>query len=211
MAKNLDKNLPAKKKKDTSKRPPAIKKEYYIAIDEEAWTKHHELIPVGDPIEMPVITKRVPSGDFEIVYMSNLFLVLKELGNQKIKVLEFILKNKDSSNMLNMTNKEIAEKVGCSRPTVIDTIKVLQNNKLITRKGTVYMLYPSFFVKGNRRKEAYLLQKFEEMVYEVGANMKPDETFSDYDLDLPEAQDVEVDPQLSFTDTGEIVQRAKEV
>lgn len=146
-----------------SKRPPALQKKGYIEIDLEHYNETGEVIAIGDPIVAPTITTKIPRGNFEIVYTAQLFGILEKLGNRKIQVLNYLLDEKDGSNCVNMTNSELAKAVGCSRPTVIDTLKVLSDAGLVERKGTVLMLSPNFMVKGSRIREAYLMQKFVEM------------------------------------------------
>ena len=104
-----------------SKRPPAVQEKAYIEIDLNALRSTGDIVLVGDPIIAPMITTRVPKGNFEIVYTADLFEIVEKLGNQKMQVLKYLLENKDGFNQVNATNTELAEKVGCSRPTVIET------------------------------------------------------------------------------------------
>lgn len=182
----------------SAKRPPAIQKKGYIEIDLEHFYETGEVVAIGEPIIAPTITTKVPKGHFEIVYTAQLFGILEKLGNRKIQVLNYLLDKKDGSNCLNMTNTEIAKNTGVSRKTVVETMNVLSEAGLVTRKNSVVMLSPNFFIKGNRIREAYLMQKFEEM------------TQQSYDA-YQNAIDYDVDPQLSFTNSGEIVQKTIEV
>ena len=181
-----------------AKRPPAIQKKAYIEIDLEHLYATGEVRTIGDPIIAPTVTRKVPKGQFEIIYTQNLFGILEKLGNKKIQVLSFLLDKKDGSNQINMTNTEIANELGVARKTVIETIKVLSDADLLRRKGTVIMLSANFMVKGNQIREAYLMQKFEEM---------DPMTYESYN----KAIDVEIDPQLSFDRNGQVYQKSKEV
>ncbi len=181
----------------SSKRPPAVQKRGYIEIDLNRLYETGEIQTIGEPIIAPTVTTRVPRGKFEIVYTTKLFGILDKLGNKKIQVLSYLLDHKDETNQLNMTNTEIANNIGVARKTVIETMKVLESADLLHRKGTVVMLSANFMVKGNRIREAYLMQKFEEL-------SPKEEEFED-------AIPLEVEEQLSITPSGEIAQRAKEI
>ena len=182
----------------SAKRPPAVQRKAYIEIDLDWLQETGEIRTIGEPIIAPTITKRVPKGKFEIVYTSELFGILDKLGNKKIQVLSYLLEQKDGNNQINMTNTEIAKEIKVARKTVVETIKILEGAELLRRKGTVIMLSANFMVKGNQLREAYLMQKFEEMspkAYEAYEN----------------AIDVEVDPQISMDGQGQLYQKSKEV
>ena len=178
-----------------SKRPPAVQEKAYIEIDLNALRSTGDIVLVGDPIIAPMITTRVPKGNFEIVYTADLFEIVEKLGNQKMQVLKYLLENKDGFNQVNATNTELAEKVGCSRPTVIETLKIMSDAGLINRKNTVIMISPNLMIKGNRNREAYLMRKYEE-ISERG-----------YEA-LENSIDAKVDPQLTFDEHGNIFERA---
>lgn len=177
-----------------AKRPPACQERAYVPIDLDALKETGEIKIIGEPIIAPTITTKVPRGKFEITYTAELFNVMKELGNKKIEVLSYILDHKDGNNTLNMTNAQLAEALNISRPTVIDTMKILSEANLIKRKNSVIMVSPGLMVKGNQVREAWLMRKYEEI---------PDKEEKDVVADL------EVDPQLSFGLDGQIYETAK--
>lgn len=178
-------------------RPPACQKKAYIEIDLERLQESGEIYPVGTPIIAPTITQRVPRGKFEIAYTAELFSIMEKLGNRKIQVLSYILDHKDSQNCLNMTNSQLATALGVSRPTVIDTLKILQDAGLVKRKNSVIMVSPHLLIKGDQIREAYIMRRFEEI---PAAALEDKATL-----------DVEVESQYSFTSNGDIVQDTKEV
>lgn len=173
----------------SAKRPPAIKKKAFVEIDAKLLSETGEVKIIGEPIFAPEITTRVPKGKFEVVYCSELFEVMRDLGNKKIEVLAFILDHKDGNNQLNYTNTQLSKAIQVSRPTVIETLKVLECAGLITRKNSVIMVSPHLMVKGNQIREAYLMRKFEEM----------DEK------ELPYIES-EIEGQFSLNSSGDIVQ-----
>lgn len=177
-------------------RPPACQQKAYVEIDLELLEATGEIRIVGAPIVAPTITTKVPRGKFEITYTAELFDVMKELGNKKIEVLSYLLDHKDGNNTLNMTNAEIAKELHVSRPTVIDTMRILSDAKLASRKGSVIMISPKLMVKGNQLREAWLMRRYEEF----------DEAAEQVNNN---AIDVTIEEQLSFTPDGTVVQKAR--
>lgn len=172
-----------------------VKKAAYVEIDVNALETTGEINIIGSPIIAPVVTSSVKKGKFEIVFCAELFNVMRELGNRKIEVLAFILDHKDGNNCLNMTNKQLAEAVGVSRPTVIDTIKTLSEAGLLRRKNSVIAISPKLMMQGNKVKEAYLMRKFVEI--------------EEKEIETPnDIIDAHLEGQLSFDMDGEIVEKA---
>ncbi len=179
-----------------SKRPPAVQERAFIEIDIRELKENGAVVISGEPIIAPMITTRVPKGNFEIVYTADLFAIVEKLGNQKMQVLKYLLENKDGYNQINESNTELAKNIGCSRPTVIETLKIMSDAGLIQRKNSVIMVSPNLMIKGNRNREAYLMRKYEEITekqYEIESN----------------AIETEIESQLSFTNDMQIVQKAR--
>ena len=143
-------------------KPNSIENKYYVEIDKDILESTGEVKIIGSPINVAEQLQRVPRGGFEIAYMSALFDIFDKLGNQKIKVLKYILKNKDGMNCLNMTNTAIAEAIPCARKTVVETMNILKDAGVITRKGTVLRISPRVVVKGSQQKEGYIMRKLVE-------------------------------------------------
>lgn len=180
----------------STKRPPAVQNKGYVEIDIDALNETGELKIIGEPIIAPTITTKVPRGKFEIVYTADLFEIVEKLGNQKMQVLKYLLDNKDGNNSLNITNSELAKNVGCSRPTVVETLKIMSEAKLVTRKNSVIIISPKLMVKGNQMREAYLMRKYEEV---------SQQSIEAYENSI----DAIVDDQYSFNASGEVVQRVR--
>ena len=132
----------------------------FIELDYDALMETGEIRHVGDPIFAVEGITTVPRGQFEITYMTALLDIYEHLGNKKIRIIEFILANKDFQNAINITQRELAKETGCSLQTVNSTMKFLVEAGYMTRKGSVYRLSPKVCVKGNAQKEGYIMQKF---------------------------------------------------
>ena len=175
-------------------RPPACTEKAFVEINLDLLKSTGEIRIIGDPIIAPTIIEKVPRGKFEITYTSELFDIMKTLGNKKIEVLSYILDHKDGNNSLNMTNVELSKTIGVARQTVVDTMRILRDARLIKRKGSVISISPKLMVKGNQLREAWLMRKYEEIEDRQEAYIN--------------AIDVDVDPQYSFSDNGAIFQKA---
>ncbi|MDO5045548.1 replication/maintenance protein RepL, partial [Campylobacter sp.] len=61
------------------------------------------------------------------------------LGEKKFEIIEFFIRNLDENGLINFTIAEICKATNSSKPTVIETIKLLENRKIFERvKNGVY-------------------------------------------------------------------------
>lgn len=179
----------------SNKKLPDIKEKLLVELDPHEYFNYGTFKPIGEPFTVPTITTRVPHGKFEITYTSELFDVLKKLGNKKIEILSYLLDNKDGRNQLNMTNTEIALATNSSRTTVVEAMKILSSAGLIERKHSVLMISPNLMIKGNKLRHLRLLKEYIEM---------SDEAYKNYENSI----DATVEEQYSLVN-GNIVQKAK--
>lgn len=132
-------------------------KEYFQQINPETG----EII--GDVISADVIVKEIPRAGFAITYLSAIVQMIDGIGNKKMQVVKYILKNMDSNNLLTQTVREIARGCECSIQTVNDTLKILEQCQIVSRKTGLVMLSPKLMHKGNAKRERFLLTKFFEI------------------------------------------------
>lgn len=174
-----------------SKRPPALQKKMYVEIDPVVLAETGEIKILGEPIVVPEITVRVPRGQFEVVYTSELFDVMRQMGNRKIELFAYLLDKKDGNNCVNTSIRSLSKETGMSYLTVQKTLKILKDADLISQKGSVYMISPRLMLKGNQVREAYLMRKYVEMT------------------DEKEIIESEIDNQYKITENGDIVQEVR--
>lgn len=115
---------------------------------------------VGEVHRVDVVVKEVPRTGFAITYLTSIINLIDSVGNKKMQVVKYILRNMDSNNILTQTVREVAKGSGCSVQTVNDTLKMLEQADIIARKTGVIMLSPKLVHKGNAKKERYLMAKF---------------------------------------------------
>lgn len=128
----------------------------YVSTDENG-----ELKIIGAPFEVDEVVKKVQRQGFEITYLTYVFELFDRLGGKKYAVLKYIMSHKDSENKLVITTRELAQKCGVSRNTVLETLAILREAKLVTTRTGAIMLNPRLAHRGSNNKEIYLLQKFE--------------------------------------------------
>ncbi len=183
-----------------AKRAPAIQEKVYVEINKQAYEQDGVFEPIGNPIYAPMVTTKVPRGNFEIVYTSELFNVMRELGNKKIDVFAWLLDHKDGNNSINTNMRKLASETGVSLRTVNDTIQVLRDAGLLKREGSIYTLSAQLMVKGSQVREAYLMRRYEAIPDKQPA--LPDNRI--------DAIDAQLDGQYEILNTNmEIGERAK--
>ena len=136
--------------------------EAYVRIDAQAFQEHGEVKITGEPIiaEQDEVVKKV--NGFEITYLTYLVDLFDKLGGKKYTVFKYILAHKSAENTLIITTRELAEKTSTSTKTVVETLKLLEDSGLISRRTGAIMLLPKLAHRGSDRREAYLMQKFVE-------------------------------------------------
>ena len=89
--------------------------------------------------------------------------LIDRLGNKKMQVVKYILENMDkSTNTLIITTRELSSKTKVSKPVVLDTLKILEDAKIIARRTGAIMIHSDLVHRGSEEKEKYLLARFEE-------------------------------------------------
>ena len=123
-------------------------------------------LETGEIFEIDYIKKttdRQLKGGWRRDYLADFLEILLEIGNTKIKVLEYILNNVDSNNKLTMSIRQVAIRVGISYQTTFETFKKLEEKGLIRKVDTVWVVMPSFVATfGSDAKNARLLTEYSD-------------------------------------------------
>ena len=123
----------------------------------------------GEIVEAAEILKPIGRRGFMITYLETLIDMIEVMGSARMKVVKYILANMDtSSNTLIATTREIADKLGTSTKTVTESLKLMENCKLITRRTGIIMINPKLLHKGNENKERALLTRFYQFEHPEG-------------------------------------------
>lgn len=72
-------------------------------------------------------------GRWEKVFAKNLARMLDLVGDEKMKVVTYLIRHKDYLNVVNSTIREIAEETGVSTKTVNRVLKTLQSQNYLQK------------------------------------------------------------------------------
>lgn len=96
----------------------------------------------GEVFEVPVVN-HIGNGnrDFEMIFYGHFLEILNDLGNKKIKVLQYIVRNKNKSeNVYIGTQRDIAKNLNINVMTVNKTLTMLEDKGVIkTKSGVIYI------------------------------------------------------------------------
>lgn len=114
--------------------------EYRRYIDEQT----------GEVYEVPVINHYGKNNkDFEMIFYGHFLEILHDLGNKKVQVLQYIIKNKSKSdNVFIGTVKEISQKLNVNHVTILKTLEILEDKGAIKRKTGVIYIDPNLVSDG---------------------------------------------------------------
>jgi hypothetical protein len=120
--------------------------EKYCLVDKETGEVH----AVEDKIEEYVgLNASKQNKGFEITYPDMMCKYLNAAESPRTKVLSYLIKIKNGSNMISATQKEIIKNTGASSNTVAFVMKKLQDLDLIKRIGHGrYLMNPEVSVRG---------------------------------------------------------------
>ncbi|NFK66556.1 hypothetical protein FDF01_18775 [Clostridium botulinum] len=100
---------------------------------------------------------------FMITYLAEIINLIDTLGNKKMQVVKYILKNMSrSENTLIITTRELAEKCKVSKPVVLDTLKLLEETNIIQRRTGAIMISPKLMNNKKAKGEAIMMTKYKQ-------------------------------------------------
>lgn len=133
-------------------------------LEPERWVKlDKEGKPTGEVAEFDVVDKPVLRHNFMIAYLSTIVSMIDKLGNQKMQVVKYLLKEMDSNNLITKTIAKIEKETGISHTTIQETLSILEKANIIRRQTGVIMISPKLVNRGNAGKERYLLTRFRQI------------------------------------------------
>lgn len=132
-------------------------------IGVDRWTNQQ----TGEVIETQTLAKEV-CGDvdigFEKLWLGHILETIEEVGNVKVKVLFWLLKNRDQNNLVRGTVRQIAEQLGVSKTTVSALMTALRKADVIRLEyGGRWMLNPGVIFKGAHTKRMNVLIRYKSM------------------------------------------------
>lgn len=100
---------------------------------------------------------------FMITYLAEIINLIDNLGNKKMQVVKYILKNMSKAdNTLIITTRELAEKTKVSKPVVLETLNILEKAGIIQRRTGAIMVSPKLMNNKRANAEAVMMVKFRQ-------------------------------------------------
>ena len=132
-------------------------------VGQDVWINQR----TGEIIEAQTLTKEV-KGDvdvgFEKLWVGHILEAVDEVGNAKMKVLFWLIRNKDRGNMVRATLDDIAAKTGSSRSTVARLMASLRKANVVRLEhGGRWMLNPAVVFKGGHSRRMNVLIRYQAM------------------------------------------------
>jgi DNA-binding transcriptional ArsR family regulator len=131
--------------------------------DTDVWINQR----TGEIIEAQELRKDI-KGDvdvgFEKIWIGHILDTIDEVGNAKVKVLFWLIRNKDQGNMVKATLDDIATKTGVSRRTVASLMTALRKADVVRLEyGGRWILNPAVTFKGGHAKRMNVLIRYRSM------------------------------------------------
>lgn len=117
---------------------------------------------------------RIEDSDFNFdkFWVSQLLTAIDEFGNQKIKLLLYLIQNRErSNNAIIKTVRELAADTGISKDTISATLKILEEHGIVKRKTGVIFISPEVVFRGSHSNRQRIL--FEYTKKENSSNVIP--------------------------------------
>lgn len=119
----------------------------------------------GEIIETQVIERTVAAGDsgFHKIWLGHILELVQEVGNAKMQVLVWLLKQADDQNRIFASMREIAEGAGVGLATVERLMAALVKANVIARAHRYgpWRLNPGVIFQGTHQKRMNVLIKYQ--------------------------------------------------
>ena len=120
----------------------------------------------GEIIETQTLSKEVKEVDigFHKLWIGHILETIEEVGNAKVKVLFWLMRNMDKGNMIKATVREIAERSEVSLITAKRLMTALRRADVIRLEfGGRWILNPGIIFKGGHDKRMNVLIRYKCM------------------------------------------------
>lgn len=126
-----------------------------------AGTQEYINSTTGEVKEFNVISIEDSDANFEKIWLSHILMAIDEVGNAKMKILNYLIKNRyRGNNTLIKTVRQIAKDTGVSYQTVSVTLQILEKHKIISRKTGSLILNPDVIFKGGHKHRMNILIEY---------------------------------------------------
>lgn len=111
-------------------------------------------------IDQKIKTCVSKDSNFHKIWLAHILQVL-DIGNQKMDVVQYLLDNMNSQNMVIETQREIAKGSNTSLSTVQRTLSALEKSDFIKKKTGIVIISPKAVFKGTKKRRMAILQIWE--------------------------------------------------
>ena len=137
----------------------------------------------GELVDFQVIDIREETdANFHKIWLSHILSAFDELGNQKLKVLTYLLENMNKENLIIGTQRALADKIGVSYQTLSLTLKILREGDIIAMpQSGVIRFNPNVIFKGYHSRRMNILYKYsaEKNAYDETPKQKEYKKYQD--------------------------------
>ena len=134
-----------------------------VKLQQVVGTKQLTDSNTGEAIEVTVIEKTITQDfNFHKVWLQDILNILDSIGNKKIAVIVYLLKNmRNEDNTISCTYNTIAKGAEVSKGTVMVVMQELLNSNVIKKLlPNNYQFNPDLIIKGSSGKRQNLLIKY---------------------------------------------------
>ncbi len=118
----------------------------------------------GEIREMQVVSIEERDANFHKIWIANVIQCLDLIGNKKIQIMDFLLKNMDSENKICLSLRQMAQKSNVSLETCRTTINALKSANFIKQINSgAYQINPDIIFKGGKGSRMNILLKYQQV------------------------------------------------
>jgi hypothetical protein len=143
-----------------------------VVIEKRSFTDN----ATGEEFEASTIIQDTDDKDwgFDKVWLGHIMTIIQELGNQKMKVIGWLIDNRDRrDNRIVATQPMIAEGANVSTGTVFDTVSALIECKVLKKeRNGVYRLNPDLIFYGGHKKRMNIVYQFNDTTEDLQDSQK---------------------------------------
>ena len=112
----------------------------------------------GELEDFQVLRMEDTDFDFDKIWLAHILSAVDTFSNQKMKLLSYLLKKRErSNNAIITTLKKLEADTGISYKTIVETLKILEVNKIIKRQTGVIFVNPDVVFRGSHANRMRVL------------------------------------------------------
>lgn len=123
----------------------------------------------GDVFAAQVVARDI-DGDtgFDKIWLGTILELVEEVGTAKMRVLLWLLQNRDAKNVVRATKDEIASATGAGRTTITELLAALRRANVVSEvRRSVWRLNPGVIWKGAHHTRMSVLIQYRDERAEV--------------------------------------------